>query len=118
MAPSTGGTATPSRFSVAISTGPASRIVSRSVQKTPPHTRATIPITTSTRPTPCLIDTFSSANKPQQEVCLCWPATEPYVGCLASELPPSQPCSDTYRQTHRRERNERPAGRHCHQHQS
>ena len=73
MAPSTGGTATPSRFSVAISNGPASRIVSRSVQKTPPHTRATIPITTSTRPTPCLIDTFSSASKPQQEVCLCWP---------------------------------------------
>jgi hypothetical protein len=64
--PTTGGNATPSRFSVATSNGPASRIVSRSVQNTPPQTSATIPITTSTRPTICLTDTPPSRRDPYQ----------------------------------------------------
>jgi hypothetical protein len=50
ITPSTGGSATPSRSSVVTSTEPTSNTVSRSVQKTPPHTRTTMPITTSTRP--------------------------------------------------------------------
>src|SRR5688572_750999 len=45
-----GGTATPSRLSVVTSSSPTSTMVSRSVQKTPPHSRMTTPTITSTIP--------------------------------------------------------------------
>ena len=76
--PTTGGNATPSRFSVAISSGPASTTVSRSVQNTPPQTSATIPITTSTRPTICLSDTLPS-RPAREQARTCSPARKTHA---------------------------------------